>query len=618
MSSTTVSGMFNATVQAFGSNLAIRHTVPREGVSSDAKDFSSKFEQVQYTWQQYSEQASQFAKALIACGVKSKNRSAVTIQGSNSPRWLFANLGAILANAISAGVYPTNNPELSKHAAISSGAKVVVVEDEAQLKKYEGLKTKVISYFVVMNAMPNSVKKLPAKVITWDAFLQLGTSVSDDKLQRRIAKQKAEDVCSLIFTSGTTGMPKAAALTHGNLLNPAKVAGSDFQFTNTSHGINYLPLSHIAPQQLDCIIPITYGSSIDIAPSDALKGTNLRQHIEQARPTYFLAVPRVWEKFKEVMDAKLAQAPWHERMLFQVASTVGKKASDIAVKAPEERSYVDVIVGPLANTVCKVFERIVFGRVKKALGLDKCQIAASGAGSLDPQVRSFFAGLNIRILDVYGMSETSGLVSYGGKLLSGTEVKIGDDGEILVKGDQIFKEYWKNPEATAQAFDQEQFLRTGDMGTLVQGKLAVTGRLKELIKTSGGENIPPVRIEGRILAELPILSQAIVVGDKRNFLTCLVTLKTEPDSNKLAQELKAVTNAQTVEEAMKDGALRDYIQAGIKRANTQADSEAQRVQKFTLLQEDCTVANGLMTPTLKLRRHEIVKRYDTQIAEMYA
>ncbi|MBS0635221.1 MAG: AMP-binding protein [Verrucomicrobia bacterium] len=620
----TVSQTFLATVKAHGDKLAIRHTVPKNIAPEDAQNFSEKFDQVTYTWQEYCDQASAFAKALIANGVKTSNRAAVTIQGANSPKWLFANLGAILANGISAGVYATNNPEISKHCVTSSGAKVVVVEDEEQLKKYVGLESKAIACFVVWNKVKNAPKGLPAKVLSWDKFLKTGKKITNEKLERRMNKQKIGDVCSLIYTSGTTGMPKPAALTHNNLLSPASTTGAEFHFNETFRGISYLPFSHIAPQQLDFIAPLAYGSSIDIAPRDALQGSNLRQHIVEARPSYFLAVPRVWEKFKEVMDAKLATAPFHKRVLFQVASSVGKKAADIASIPPERRSYWDALVGRVTGAVAKVFEWIVFAPVKKALGLDACTVAASGAGALDPSVRSFFAGMNIKIIDFYGMSETSGLVTYGGKPLPATEIRIAEDGEIRVKGPQIFQQYWNNEAATREAFDEDGFLRTGDMGALdAEGRLSLTGRLKEILKTSGGENIPPVRIEGRLQAELSIISQAIVIGDKRNFITCLLTLKTDLGTNVLTKEVQDVlkglgSKATTVEEAMQDELVKEYITAGIGRANKQADSQAQRVQKFTILQEDCTVANGLMTPTLKLRRAEIAKRYDSLISAMYA
>jgi long-chain-fatty-acid--CoA ligase ACSBG len=456
---------------------------------------------------------------------------------------------------------------------------------------------------------------------------------TNEKVDRRIAKQKPDQVCSLIYTSGTTGMPKAAALTHDNLTYVARSAGDVFSLDHTHHGLSYLPLSHIAAQQLDCIAPLTHGYGVDIAPNDALKGTNLKQHIVNTRPSYFLAVPRVWEKFKEVIESKLSSASQFRKILFGVSTYIGLRSVQhlqyIEAKEPSEIGYLDELTTEVSKIALWTFDTLLFSRVKEALGLDICKIAASGAGVLDPKVTDFFAGLNIRIINIYGMSESSGFITYEGKPLPGTEITTGKEGEIFVKGRHVFKEYWNNPEATKETVDDQGFLRTGDLGKLNdQGSLAITGRLKELIKTSGGENIPPIRIEQRLQQELPMISQALVVGDGKNFLTCLFTLKTELDSsgsptNKLNQEVlellqKIGSNATTVEGAANDQALHTYMEEGLARANKQADSQAQRVAKFKILPEDFTVANGLMTATLKVRRSEVTKRYVGLIEQMYA
>ena len=643
----TVSETFAATVANFGDTFAIRHTVPKLEASPAAKVFADAFEQKYYTWREYSQNARDFAKALIAYKVKPQN--AVTIQGSNSPKWLFANMGTILAGGISAGVYPTNNTETSQHTAISSGAKVVVVEDESQLKKYAYMQKTAVTCFVVMNSVLHKPNKdhLPAPVVTWDKFLKKGKEVTDAKLDKRIAKQTADKVCALIYTSGTTGMPKAAALTHDNLTWTAARAGDTFSLDEKHWGLSYLPLSHIASQQLDCIAPITYGYGIDIAPNSALKGNNLIKHIVQANPTYFLAVPRVWEKFKEGMDAKLSAAPWHKRALFTAATYLSSRAvthlQRIDAKATSDLTVFDKVVRKISNVILDFFEKVVFTPVKKAMGLSNCKYAASGAGALEPKVSDFFKSLNIRIIDVYGMSESSGPATIAsgknvprgasGTPLIGTDVIIAEpnaegEGEIRLKGRHIFHEYWNNPKATQETFDEQGYLRTGDLGKIDNdNNLFITGRIKELIKTSGGENIPPVRIEQKLQEMLPELSNAVVIGDKKNYLTCLLTLKTklgagDVPTNVLADEVQVKfsqlgSQATTVEEAIACNRVQTYITSSIEKANKQADSQAQNVQKFTLLPEDFTVANGLMTSTLKLRRAEITKRYQIEIEQMY-
>jgi long-chain-fatty-acid--CoA ligase ACSBG len=321
----TVSKTFLETVERFKDNVAIRDTRAKEETVVGGQNFSDRFDQVTYTWQEYKKNASDFAKALLHLGKK----NVVAIQGANSAHWLFANLGTILSGGISSGVYPTNNEVLSKHVASNSAASVIAIENEEQLKKYAGIESTALKCFVVWNKIRDeSVKKAVSQpVYTWDEFIALGKQVPDSALEEKIEGQNPHDVCSLIYTSGTTGLPKAAALTHDNLIWTASTAGRKFSLDNTHKGLSYLPLSHIAAQQLDCIVPITYGYSVNIAPSDALKGNNLKQHIVNTRPTYFLAVPRVWEKFKEAIEQKLEQADVVKKTLFHVGMAVGRWAN---------------------------------------------------------------------------------------------------------------------------------------------------------------------------------------------------------------------------------------------------------------------------------------------------
>lgn len=637
----TISQAFACTVSKYGRKIAIRDTVPKENVPEGAQKFSEKFDMVAHTWTDYNSSARAFAKSLIAHNVAP--HAAVTIQGTNAPQWLFANVGTILAGGITAGSYPTNNPELSQHVAKSSGSEVVVVESEAQLKKYQGMKDSAVKCFVVWNKVQDAGAGagLSAPVISWNEFLKRGEAVPDAELDERIEAQKPGDVCSLIYTSGTTGMPKAAALTHDNLTWTAAAVGEVFKLNASHQSLSYLPLSHIAAQQLDCIVPLIYGSAVNIAPSDALKGTNLKQHILNARPTYFLAVPRVWEKFKEGIEQAISQASSIKQFVFKAFCWLGRNIQELQAKA--QLTALERVQLSIYSTALNIMSKC-FGSPKALLGLDRCQIAASGAGALSPEVVDFFKGLNIRIIDLFGMSETSGptTISYDratpagscGKPLPGTEIEIlnpneNGEGEICMKGRHVMSEYFLNPDATHEAIDERGFLHSGDLGKVDgHGNVFITGRLKELIKTSGGENIPPVRIEQKIKKQLPIVSQAVVIGDKRQFLTCLLTLQTEVDAdgaptdrlakNVLDQLQLLGSEAKTVQEAANDLKLHVFLIEGIQRANKQADSAAQQVQKIAVLPEDFSVANGTMTATLKLKRPVIAQRHAPVIEALYA
>ena len=650
--SQTVSELFTRMVRRMGDRTAFRFIQAKEGDQSGEEradvevPFTRRFSVISYSWKRYSEEAKKFAKALIALGVQP--HEVATIQGANSPQWMFANLGTILAGGVSAGVYPTNGRELCEYIVGSSGAKVAFVEDENQLKKYEGIASTALKCIVVWKKITKSVGPFHVPVVSLEDFLRAGEGVPDGVLEERMQAQDSGHPCSLVYTSGTTGNPKAAVVTHENLAWTASTGARRFSLNPDHCGISFLPLSHIAPMQLDCIVPLVTGHSVDIAPSDVLKGTNLRTHMVHTRPTYFLGVPRVWEKFKEAIEAKVAATSFFKRKLFEITTSIARALSPDYNRLTVKEEFIGLSILERIRYVFEkgillLLEKAVLTPIKVALGLDRCKIAASGAGAMDQTVRDFFAGLNLHILDLYGMSESSGpaCVPDGstppgscGRALPGTVIRILNpdargEGEILLRGPNVIPEYWGDRVATEQTLDAERFLHTGDKGRLDEtGNLFITGRIKELIKTSGGENIPPLRIEDRIKTQLPIVSQAVLIGNNRNFLTCLLTLKTEvdesgspterlaPDVIATLQEIGSVVT--TLREAADDRRVQEFLMQGIERANQQADSRAQHVQKITVLHEEISVANGLLTPTLKMKRSLIEQRYRREICEMYS
>ncbi|SCA62894.1 Long-chain-fatty-acid--CoA ligase ACSBG2 [Chlamydiales bacterium SCGC AG-110-P3] len=637
----TVPDVFNATVNRRGDAVAIRQIVP----NAMAASVIDRFSEISYTWNEYRQRAQQFGKALIANGVNPQ--TGVTIQGANAPQWLFAHLGTILAGGVSVGSYATNNATNSQHVVTDSESAVVVVENEQQLQKYAGMKSTAVKAFVVWNNVMNSElqDQLPAPVYQWNKFLQQGQNVSGKDLEARMAAQKPDQVTSLIYTSGTTGLPKGAELTHDNLTWTASVAGRQFSVADEDQGLSYLPLNHIAAQQLDAIVPLTHGYAINIAPGDALKGTNLRQHIVKTRPTYFLAVPRVWEKFKEAIELKLSLASPFKREMFNFAKTAVRFSK---IKPFEGSTKLTALVNKVYKSVSGCFlalaERFVLTPLKTSLGLDRARITATGAAPSRPDVREFFESLNISVVDQYGLSESSGPVTLSvegdvpvgsvGRAMPGTELIIADPnergiGEIRVRGRNVFKGYWHNAEKTKQAFDQDGFLRTGDLGRLdSDGNLFITGRQKELIITSGGENIAPVEIEASIQRELGVNATVVVTGDQRNYLTALVALETlEDDEGRPTNRLTPVviqaliaagSTATTLEEAAADDKVSALMMEGINRANREAPSHAQRIQKVAIIPDQLSVDNGTLTPTLKLKRKSIAERYAQQIESMYA
>jgi len=400
--------------------------------------------------------------------------------------------------------------------------------------------------------------------------------------------------------------------------------------------VSYLPLSHIAAQMLDVHGPITTGAMVWFAQPDALKGS-LGQTLKEVRPTAFLGVPRVWEKIMEKMQEVGRQTTGVKKSIAEWAKSKGLEGN-YAIQRGDWEPWG----WWLAN-------QLVFSKVKEALGLDRTRYCATAAAPIAKETLDYFLSLNIPIFEIYGMSESTGpqtinrpgfhKTSSCGPAMPGSEMKIADpdkagNGEICYRGRHIFMGYMKNDKATAETIDAEGWLHSGDIGRVDQeGFLYITGRIKELIITAGGENIPPVLIEDEIKLDIgKVISNVMVVGDRKKFLTCLLTLKAKPNadakpgeypfSDELAdsaveQLSKAGSSAKTVQEAMKDPKVTEYLKAGIEKANKRAASNAQRIQKFAIVPVDFTLEGGELTPTMKLKRRIVVQQYEKEIEELY-
>jgi long-chain-fatty-acid--CoA ligase ACSBG len=615
-----VQEVFKATAEKYGTKTAL-------GVKRDG-------EWKTWTYQQYYDQTKIAAKALIKIGVG--RFDGICILGFNSPEWFIADLGAIYAGAIVAGIYTTNGPEACQYIAEHAKASVIFVENESQLKKI----------LQIRKNLPN-LKKIvqwsgkvdeQEGVLSWEAFMALGKDVADSELNDRIQAQKPEHCCTLIYTSGTTGPPKAVMISHDNITWTSNVVVTVLEITENDSLISYLPLSHIAAQMVDIHGPLSKGVSVWFAQPDALKGS-LATTLKEIRPTGFLGVPRVWEKI-------------HEKML-EVGKANGGIAKTLAGWAKS--------TGLAANNALQsgkpenvpwgfwLADKVVFDKVKAALGLDRTRFCATAAAPIAREVLDYFLSLNIPIYEIYGMSECTGpatinhpgVIKTGtaGPVTAGTELRINDpdnsgNGEIVYRGRHIFMGYMHDEKSTAETIDKDGWLHSGDIGKLdSDGFLSITGRIKELIITAGGENVPPVLIEEEIKNECGnLVSNVMVVGDRQKFLTCLVTLRAQPEPNpapnsypftkNLSTQALEITKAigssvTTVAEAIADPKIKSYIEEAIKKANKKATSNAQIIQKFEFIPEDFTIEGNELTPTLKLKRRIVVDKYSGLIAKMY-
>ncbi len=556
------------------------------------------------TWGEYYAQVRTTARAFIALGLEPGK--AVSILGNNCPQWFISNLAGIFAGAVPGGIYVTNSPEQCRYVAQHSEANIAVVENAAQLAKFKQIRGELpgLKAIVLMNGSDPD-----ENVYAWADLAKLAQAVSEDDLNLRIRLQKPDDCCTLIYTSGTTGNPKGVMITHDNIVWVAKQviksisAGADDQI------VSYLPLSHIAEQVVSLHSPYVMGATVWFAESLDKLGENLTE----IRPTIFVGVPRVWEKIQAKMVAAGAANPPLKKKIAAWARKQGLAGG----RAHQQGKSMPFLYG-LAN-------QLVFSKVREKLGFDRCRVFISTAAPIAMDTLEFFLSLGIPLTEVYGMSECTGPATvslpepfqyetgWAGPALLGSELSIAGDGEVLIRGRHIFKGYFKNEAATKETIDADGWLHSGDVGQIDhRGFLKITDRKKELIITAGGENIPPQLIEGK-LKGIPVISQAVVIGDRRPYLTALFTL----DPEKIESEaVIAGSPAKNAADAAQCEKFRAYLQAKVDAVNKTL-ARVQTIKKFVILPQELSIEGEELTPTMKLKRRIVNEKYAREIESMY-
>ena len=557
------------------------------------------------SWKEYGELASRVARGFIALGLEPGK--GVAIIGNNRPGWLLADVGAILAGGVPAGIYTTSSPQQCSYIAGHCDAQVVVVEDAEQLAKIKKVRAELPELRAIVMMQGSDADE---GVLSWDELLAEAEKVPVEELERREAAQKPEDVCTLIYTSGTTGPPKAVMITHTNLTWTARASVEGIGGVEPGDSlVSYLPLSHIAEQMLTIHLPMVFGGCIYF--ERVLD--NLGETLREARPSIFLGVPRVWEKIQAKIVAAGAKNSGLKKRIAAWARGVG-----LAAGLAEQR-------GGRRPLLYGIADRLVFSKVKATLGLDRCKVALSSTAPISRSTLEFFLSLGLVICEIYGMSECTGPATLSkpsryrtgkaGYAIRGTELRIAEDGEIGIRGPHVFKGYFKNEAATAESLDAEGWLLSGDIGTLDdEGFLQVTDRKKELIITAGGKNVAPAVIES-LIKTVPVIAQAVVIGDNRRFLGALITL----DPERVAAEARAAGVAEVTDIA--SAARSATFNAHVLKLVVQACSVLSRVEtvrKITILPVELTEQGGELTPTLKVKRRVVHEKYADQIEAMYS
>jgi long-subunit acyl-CoA synthetase (AMP-forming) len=557
-------------------------------------------------WSDYNKNVESIAKALLLLGLK-KGECAVII-GNNRVEWLYAQFGIMTAGGVATPSYQTNTGEQLAYILNHSKARFIFAEDQSQYDKLVACRSdlpnleKVILFEDVKDADSNWS-------ISFVDFLKMGESADDKSFQNCLNSIDKDDTAFMIYTSGTTGVPKAVMTTHYHLSYVGEALLRRFDMTVRSRSISYLPLSHIAEQIATNNLQLETGGEVYLCP-DALQ---MKDYLPLVQPNVMLGVPRVWEKVESALKGIIEGGSGFEKKLLKWGLQTELAAFD---KGQKTGKSVSSFSRKLAN-------KLVVSKIKDKLGMNQILHAFIGAAPSNLDNLRFFASLGIQINEVYGMTETTGIIAttspsnrkFGtvGKAIEGVEIKIAADGEILAKGPALTKGYMHMPEETAELWEGG-WLHTGDIGLFDEdGNLKITDRKKDLIITAGAKNVAPQPIEA-LLKRINGVSQAVVVGDKKPYLIALLTI------DPLALDAlngKLGLSATNPAELNSSKTFQDYITAEVDIVNKRI-AKFEKIGRFNVLDNDFTVENGELTPTMKMKRKVVNEMYAKRIKGVYA
>jgi long-chain acyl-CoA synthetase len=542
------------------------------------------------------------AQGLIATGIAPGDR--VAILSNTRPEWTYADLGILCAGAVVVPVYQTNAPEECRYVLEHSGARLVFCEDAGQLDKIDQIRGDLpaLEHVVAFEDAREGASSL-------DELRALGAGLDRDAVRERVAAVGRDDLATIVYTSGTTGPPKGCMLTHGNLASDVEMCRERVAFEGENVFYIFLPLAHVLTRLVQ-FLAIDVGAEVAYWQRDPKR---LVQEVGEVRPTHLPSVPRLFEKIHTTATARVAEAGGVKARMFGWATGVGKRV--------HERQSAGRPVGPLLRAQHALADRLVLHRVRELFG-GRVKMCLTGAAPIDTEILAFFFGAGVPVLEGYGMTETSAVATLNtveehklgtvGRPIPGCEVRIGEGGEVLMRGPNIFPGYYRDEEATRAALI-DGWLHSGDLGELDEdGYLTITGRKKDLIITSSGKNITPSNVENAI-RQSRWISQAVVFGDRKPYLTAIVTLDAE-EAPALAQEVGA--DGADLEALAGDERVRAEVQRAIDAAN-QRFARIEQVKRFSILPRDLSQDEDELTPTLKIKRNVVYDRHADRFAQLY-
>jgi long-chain acyl-CoA synthetase len=563
------------------------------------------------TWKSYGFKARDVGLGLRSLGLA--RGDVASILSESVPEWLFSDMGIQGIGCITNGVYPTDSSKQIQYILSDSRTRVLFVEDEEQLDKALTIRDQLPSLVkIVVFDMKGLRDFSDPMVLPFTQLLAMGQALGAEQPKlwaNEIELCRAEEIAVLIYTSGTTGAPKGSMISHRNLVS--QLAHSDLYCAlgPKDELLSFLPLCHIAERKFGMLFSLRTGAVMNF-----VEGLDtVSQNLKEVAPTFFFAVPRLWEKFYSEVTIKISESPAICRYAYNLAISVGERAADYRLnKQPVPAGL---------RFVRKLLDLTILGNIKTMLGIRRARVLGTGAAPIAPALLRWYLALGYDMREIYGQTECTGIATIMppdkrlgtvGKALPGTQVKVSEEGELLIRGPHVFMGYLNDPVKSAETV-VDGWLKTGDMGRIDEdGYVYITDRMKDIIITAGGKNITPSEIEN-LLKFSPYISDAVVIGDKRKFLSCLVMIDHE-NVVKYAQDRNVPFSNYT--SLCHTDEVRNLIGEEIEKVNKQL-ARVETIKRFRLIDQLLTADDEELTPTMKLKRKFVNKKYESLIDSMY-
>ena len=562
----------------------------------------------EFTWEQYLDKVRSAAFGFHELGVREGDK--IAIHSENRPEWVFADIGAQTIGSVSVGIYPTSPAPEVEYLLNHSEASVLVVEDEEQLDKALEAWDRLEKLQKIVVIEPRGVKELDdPRIITFQELLDLGDLVVEKSFEEMTKSIPSSETAIIVYTSGTTGPPKGAMITHENLRFAAITWGLVYEYRQDDEVLSYLPLCHVAERVISVANAVYHGYVVNFGEDT----NSFMEDLREVQPTFFLGVPRVWEKMLAAIQIRSNDATWLKRILFNF--WIKKGGLILQRRLTNKSTFVD----PILFRIGWLF---VFRSWKKRIGMMRVREALSGAAPIAPQVLEFLMSVGVPVREGYGMTENTAVATIVpvdelilgsvGKPLPLSEVRIAEDGEILTRSEGTFNGYFKNPEATKETII-DGWLHTGDIGQIDElGHLWITDRKKDIIITAGGKNLSPSEIENRIKVS-PYVREAMVIGDRRKYLTALIGIESDTVGDWATRQGIPYT---TYEDLSSKVEVNDLVSTIINEANKDF-AQVETIKYFKLLPIELDHEDGQLTATQKVKRSTLTEQFTELIESMY-